>query len=106
MAGEKLLLGGDHGGLNYKDSICPLLIWSPKVRPNTEDKAVLSGVDILGESHDMLLEKTKGLPIYKSVDIAPLISSILEVKHTPTDGKASEKIFEKNTQKREGTYGW
>lgn len=106
MAGEKLLLGGDHGGLNYKDSICPLLIWGPKVRSNTEDKEMLSGVDILGESHDALLEKTKGLPIHKSVDIAPLISRILEVKHTPTDGKVPEEIFETLAQKREGTYGW
>lgn len=101
MAGEKLLLGGDHGGLNYKDSICPLLIWGPKVRPNKEDKAALFEVDILGESHDELLEKTKGLPIHKSVDIAPIISRILEINHTPTDGKVPKEIFEKPRQKIE-----
>ncbi len=92
-AGERVL-GGDHGGLNYTDSICPLLVWGPKVRSNAEDKAVLSEVDILKATHDDLLEKTQKLPLHRSVDVAPILSKILGINHIPTDGTVPEEIFE------------
>jgi len=62
--GEKIL-HGDHGGLNYSDSVAPLLIWGPTIKSN---------------------EKKDAWRTFRTVDIAPTIAKIFKIEKIPTDG--------------------
>jgi arylsulfatase A-like enzyme len=63
---------GDHAGLNAGDSLVPLLIWGPAIRPNT---------------------KNGDWKTFRTVDIAPTIAAIFGDDHPGTDGHAIREIF-------------
>lgn len=69
--GEKIL-HGDHGGLNFNDSIGPLLIWGPTVRRNKKDGDWMT---------------------FRTIDIASTVAKIFKAEHKPTDGRILEDIF-------------
>lgn len=69
--GEKIL-HGDHGGLNFSDSIGPLLIWGSKIKSNN---------------------KAKNLKTVRTVDIASIIAKIFEVEQKPSDGCVPQDVF-------------
>ncbi len=69
--GEKIL-HGDHGGLNFSDSVGPLLIWGPTIKSNRKDQK---------------------LKTFRTVDIASIIAKIFEVEQKPSDGRVPEDIF-------------
>ncbi|MGB9176515.1 MAG: alkaline phosphatase family protein, partial [Methanoregula sp.] len=70
-AGEKIL-HGDHGGLNFSDSVVPFLIWGPTIRANKKSDT--------GE-------------MYRTVDIAPTISAIFNEEQKGADGRVIRDIF-------------
>ena len=69
--GEKIL-HGDHGGLNFNDSIGPLLIWGPTIKSNKKDDK---------------------LETFRTVDITPIIAKIFKLEHKPADGRVPEEVF-------------
>lgn len=69
------ILNGDHGGLNYNDSICPLLLWGPTVRKN---------------------EKDDRWERFRTIDIAPTICSIFGIEHKEGEGRVLKELFINN----------
>jgi predicted AlkP superfamily pyrophosphatase or phosphodiesterase len=69
---DEEMLHGDHGGLNSSDSLVPLLIWGPMIKPNVKDGTW----------------KT-----FRTVDIAPTIAAIFKDTHPKTDGQSLGEIF-------------
>jgi len=69
--GEEIL-HGDHGGLNSSDSLVPLLMWGPTIKPN-----VKNGV----------------WETFRTVDIAPTIATIFKDTHPKVDGRSLDEIF-------------
>jgi len=72
--GEKVL-HGDHGGLNFNDSVAPFLIWGPTIRRNKKDE---------------------NWKMFRTVDIASTIAKIFKVEHTSTDGRILEVFSEED----------
>lgn len=66
------VLHGDHGGLNYSDSVVPLLVWGPSIKSNPKDG---------------------GWETFRTVDITSTITSIFDVAPRRTDGRVLKEIF-------------
>lgn len=69
---EDEMVHGDHGGLNYTDSVVPLLVWGPNVIRNTK-----------GGKWDT----------FRTIDITPTIVNLFDVQPKNTEGVLIKELF-------------
>ena len=66
------MVHGDHGGLNYTDSVVPLLVWGPNVNHNI---------------------KNGNWETYRTIDITPTIVNLFSIEPKKTEGVIIKQLF-------------